>query len=263
MAGPGSMAGEQATAHLPDALRDPYANRLADILAWAERHDQSWLTRFFRSRLAEGSRHDPRAEVVAAMLEARSGVSAEGLVLADTERSILFANSPARQLFALGRWLAVDEGRLRAIVPEWDHQLLAAMRAAAGDLRTMSAASRPATCLRLTSGDDGDALLIRLGTCPMPDTIANASPFVTMVLLRDDALIDLDGGNLIDCYGLSPAEARLAVAFANGHSLTDHARANRVSINTVRTQFAQIKVKLAAADQAAVVRKVLRVAGLR
>ena len=82
-------------------------------------------------------------------------------------------------------------------------------------------------------------------------------------------LLELVGGSrkapdtavLRDLYGLSRAEAELASAFAAGMSLQDYAASHAVSMTTVRTQFARIKAKTGAMDQANVVRLVLQATG--
>jgi DNA-binding CsgD family transcriptional regulator len=54
-------------------------------------------------------------------------------------------------------------------------------------------------------------------------------------------------------YGLTPAEARLALRLATGGALADHARENRVSIHTVRTQLQAVYLKLGVNRQGALV----------
>ena len=72
----------------------------------------------------------------------------------------------------------------------------------------------------------------------------------------------IDEAALCAWYKLSPREAELAARFASGTPLADYAAEMGVSMATVRTQFSHIKTKLGAADQAAVVRKILRTAAL-
>jgi DNA-binding CsgD family transcriptional regulator len=62
---------------------------------------------------------------------------------------------------------------------------------------------------------------------------------------------------LTELYGLTPAEAQVAIGLANGQRLEDLARAKGVSINTVRTHLQQIFAKTEVTRQPDVVRLVL------
>ncbi len=57
-------------------------------------------------------------------------------------------------------------------------------------------------------------------------------------------------------FDLTGAEAQLAAAFVHGESLNHHAVRRGSSLSTVRNQFAALRGKLGAHDQADVVRKV-------
>ena len=62
---------------------------------------------------------------------------------------------------------------------------------------------------------------------------------------------------LMEVYGLSPAEAQVAVALADGQSPADIARHRAASINTVRSQLASAMAKTAVSRQADLVALVL------
>ena len=63
--------------------------------------------------------------------------------------------------------------------------------------------------------------------------------------------------HIVEQYGLTPAEAEVAYAFAQGLQLADISRTRDVSINTVRTHFARIKDKLGVHTQAQALRKLI------
>jgi DNA-binding CsgD family transcriptional regulator len=229
--------------------------RITEILRWARDGRQSWLLAFFERRLAGSHAHDPQSELIAALSEAQLAASHEGLVLCCAAGRILYLNDAAKQILTTRRWLVEHEERLAGTTVAIDALLRRAMAAAFA-----TSGSGVSTRLRIDAPANGEALLLRIAPLRLPDWNSAATPFVTVHLLRDDDAPLLDEANLIDWYRLSQAEARLAVAFATGISLADYAAAQGVTINTVRTLFARLKSKLDAVDQAAVVRKVLRVA---
>ncbi len=63
----------------------------------------------------------------------------------------------------------------------------------------------------------------------------------------------IDGGMLRQWFGLTPAEARLAVVLAQGHSLAEALECLGVGVNTVRTQLKSIFGKTGTRRQAELV----------
>jgi DNA-binding CsgD family transcriptional regulator len=226
--------------------------RITEILTWARDNRQSWLLEFFDRRLNGAMAPDPQAELVAALTESQLAASSEGVVLTCDTGRILFLNHRARDILAKGAWLLIQDGHLKGASPKLDAAL---RRAIAATIRRGDDDS--ATRLRLEARSDGEPLLLRLASLRLPDSGTAMVPFVTIHIVRDDIAPALDEQSLIGWYALSPSEARLAIAFANGATLADYAASHGVTINTVRTLFSRLKAKMGAADQAAVVRKVL------
>lgn len=226
--------------------------RVTEILTWARDNRQSWLLEFFDRRLSGASAPDPQAQLVAAMTESQLAASSEGVMLTCDNGRVLFVNHRAREILAAGRWILLHDGHLKGAAPKLDAALYRAITAT-----TRNSDSDAETRLRLEARSDGEPLLLRLAPLRLPDSGTAVVPFVTIHMVRDDIASALDEQSLIGWYALSPSEARLAIAFANGATLADYAAAQGVTINTVRTLFARLKTKLGAADQAAVVRKVL------
>jgi DNA-binding CsgD family transcriptional regulator len=231
--------------------------RVTEILTWARDNRQSWLLEFFDRRLSGAVAPDPQAQLVAAMTESQLSASSEGVILTCNSGRVLFVNHRASEALETGRWLLMQDGHLKGATPKLDAAL---RRAIAATIRHDGGANTMR--LRLEARSDGEPLLLRLAPLRLPDSGTAAVPFVTIHMVRDDIAPALDEQSLIGWYALSPSEARLAIAFANGATLADYAASHDVTINTVRTLFARLKTKLGAADQAAVVRKVL-LAGTR
>ena len=68
---------------------------------------------------------------------------------------------------------------------------------------------------------------------------------------------------LRDAFGLTPAEARLAIALAQGVRLADHAESVGISLNTVKTLLSRVFRKTETARQAELVRLLLSDQSLR
>ena len=103
------------------------------------------------------------------------------------------------------------------------------------------------TVCRLPSQHTMDTLL----TKPPPEA------WTAMIVLEPVTTVRPALAPLQD-LGLGPAEARLAVAIAEGFSLAEHAARTGVSINTVRTHLARLRSKLDCRTQAEVVRRVFQ-----
>jgi len=253
---------EDARAHLarhygqvPAELRETFSRRFDAILDWTRKSEQTWLSAFVQQRLASGNIADPRVAIVAAMAEAKQGGAGDGIVLVSGSGTVMFVDQAARELLDQRSWLEDKDGVLAGVVPAFDKRLqntLSEVLQLAGEER----------CLRLDAVGSGLSLFVRAGLLHLPETGDQAAPFVILHLRPEEAPLDLDQQCLGAWYGMTDAEARLAVAFASGMSLAEYGEANAVSINTVRTLFARLKAKLDAPDQAAVVRKVL-IAALR
>ena len=225
---------------------------MTEILTWARDNRQSWLLEFFDRRLSGASAPNPQAELVAAMTENQLAAAADGVVLTCDNGRVLFINHRARDILAASRWILLQDGHLKGATPKLDAALYRAITAT-----TRNSDSDGETRLRLEARSDGEPLLLRLTPLRLPDSGTAAVPFVTIHMVRDDIAPALDEASLIGWYALTRAEAQLAIAFTNGTTLADYAASHGVTINTVRTLFARLKTKLGAADQAAVVRKVL------
>lgn len=76
-----------------------------------------------------------------------------------------------------------------------------------------------------------------------PFAFFGGEPAAALFIGDPDRLLDLDDGLLTQCYGLSPAEARLATALLRGQTPSDYAQTRDISNNTVKTQLKQVLAK--------------------
>lgn len=84
-----------------------------------------------------------------------------------------------------------------------------------------------------------------------------AAPGAIVFIVDPERGIRLDATQLQDLYGLTPAEARVAVRLPDGDDLAELACMLGVSINTVKTQIKRIYEKMGVDSRAAFMRAAL------
>lgn len=85
------------------------------------------------------------------------------------------------------------------------------------------------------------AIVVSLQNQPLP--FIGSVPTVALFLCDPDLPLNLDDSLLTQCYGLSPAEAKLATALLRGQTVSDYAQTRGISNNTVKTQLKQVLEK--------------------
>jgi DNA-binding CsgD family transcriptional regulator len=160
-----------------------------------------------------------------------------GLILFDNSGCAVFVNERAETLIrsandfslnAAGRCLTGNIKQTRAL-----HQLINQ----AIELR-QSHAMR----LHLHNVDCPlSAIVIPLRNQSLP--FVDSTPSVALLIGDPDTAVDLDDKLLTECYDLSPAEAKLAVALLRGQTPNDYAQLRGISHNTVKTQLKQVLAK--------------------
>lgn len=162
---------------------------------------------------------------------------------------ILHMNRAAEALVRDGGVIEARHGQLRAAVPVEEGRLAAAIAAAA--------AGTP-TSLALLRARDGKGFSVTI----VPAAVGSGRQLVAVVtdLARRDPGA---AGRLRGLYGLSQAEAEVAVLLAEGLSPAEIGDARRTSLGTVRAQVKAIASKLGARRQSEIVRAVLTLPPLR
>lgn len=88
-------------------------------------------------------------------------------------------------------------------------------------------------------------------------------PNLVVLLRKADEAKPIGAEHLRQLFGLTPAEAKLAVALAQGVTVTDYADQNKVSINTIRTQVRSLLSKTGAKSLAGLVRLLAGLPGVK
>jgi DNA-binding CsgD family transcriptional regulator/PAS domain-containing protein len=178
------------------------------------------------------------------------------LMLLDETRHIVFCNEPARELLGAGAVLTNEAGLLSGPSLADDVQLLIALRKLG--LSTMSyLGNGPASgkvFLRLQN-NLGSRMGIYLYAMRPKETMGAFGPNgLALVMLHDPTRESkLDAFVVAATWGLTPAEAKVAIALKQGLSGPEIALAHGVSPNTVRTQIQSAMAKMGVTRQAELV----------
>ena len=158
-----------------------------------------------------------------------------GLILCDRAGKVVFANRIAAAVLACGDGLLLDRtGEIRGRVPA-ETALLRHALAHGGAVRA--------------SRESGETLPLLV--CPLPPEGA-----VIFVGDRDSSMTGAREA-IGRWYDLTPAEARLAAALAEGESLEEAAELLGITRNTARTHLKRIFAKTGTNRQGALVRLLL------
>ncbi|MGZ8158246.1 MAG: helix-turn-helix transcriptional regulator [Methylobacter sp.] len=156
-----------------------------------------------------------------------------GLVLFDKGGQAVFTNHMAEaldgfRLNAAGLCLTANANETRAL------RRLIGNAAELGQGNAMS-------LYRNNSNRPLSAIVVSLQNRPL--LFSGSAPVVALFIGDPDMPLDLDDNLLTQCYGLSPAEAKLAAALLRGQAPGDYAQTRGISNNTVKTQLKQVLAK--------------------
>lgn len=168
----------------------------------------------------------------------------QGALLVRSDGRVLEANAAAEAMLLEGRLLHMRSGRIGA--RQREPQLLAAINHAC-DSRARTASAVPL--------DNAGALVT---VSPVSDD--NGLPSAMLLVSGEPAPGSLS--RLRQLYGLTEAEAAVAVQLAAGDSVAQIAEKRRVSAATVRTQIRVISDKMGVCRQAQIVLATARIMGL-
>jgi DNA-binding CsgD family transcriptional regulator len=175
-------------------------------------------------------------------------------MLVDERGEVVYANSRAEQFLIAAEFLTVRNGRLQATT--------------IADSASLTSCLRRATDWRGNSRDGGTVNVrswksqrrVTTHVIPFISTdlaFLSAQHRVALVLIDDRSAQLSDATALRASWGLTDAEAKLALLLTRGASLSAIAEMRQVSIHTVRTQIKSIFMKTGTHSQAELVRIML------
>jgi DNA-binding CsgD family transcriptional regulator len=174
-----------------------------------------------------------------------------GIILLDRATKVVFANAAARSMAAHGGPLRLRNGVLTAVSATHAQRLQQFIQAA---LR-----GAPVGAMTIPHPDDGRLLTVlvssvrsrdidRFGGLGMRDAAA-------MVFISDPARpLEIPAEWIMDAYGLTLAEARVALCASSGASIPETAARLNISPNTVKTHLRHVFAKTGANRQAELAR---------
>lgn len=185
-----------------------------------------------------------------------SGMSV-GSILVDADARIMSANTTARAILGQEDGVLDANGKLCLSEPGRSKELQDLIRSnAEASLNLTVPANTRSLLIERPSGRESVSLLVR------PATIAADC----QLHVRQTALINLIDpaqprlkliDSLVQQFGLTRAEARVAISISNGHSTAETAQAQNISRNTIRSHLRSIYSKMGVVRQADLVRAVL------
>ena len=214
-------------------------------------------------------RLDAHAAAAREGLAALDGLKA-GIVLTDAQARMVFANAAAQGILRKSDGISTSRGGLlMAARPDETGRLRALVKSAAGAaLRSGRQAGRDdgravaGGAVRLSRPSDRepfDVLVTPLRTAVLPDSLAVHRRAAAMLLITDpDEGVGIEAAALRQMYGLTAAEARLALQLLLGRDLPAAAAALGISVHTAKTLLKRAFVRTGTNRQSELVGKILR-----
>ena len=205
-------------------------------------HQVGHLRRMFaiRGRIARG---EERGDLLNEIFEA----GRQPALLLGSTGALVVANAAGEASLSGGRVLRLRQGQVRPAVENdrhsYEHALAAASRRS----------DRSASDCLLRDRDGG---VVIASFVPVPGPSAKGAILLTLDEPRKRLSRDIVAAHLQQAYGLSAAEADIALRLADGQTIRDISDGRRSAVGTVRTQVKHILLKMDARRQADVVRMV-------
>lgn len=177
---------------------------------------------------------------------------AMGTIILDNELRIVHLNSVAEQLLENNQAIARVANRLR-ILSQNEHQRL---QQALKGLVSESQQNIPQV-ISIARNANHPPLFITARRLPQRDRLDDS--YHIALYMTDPELRQIDQSQLvIQAFGLTPQEARLVIALANGGTLEEFSRDTGISKNTARTHLYASFRKVGVSQQSSLVSHVIR-----
>ena len=173
---------------------------------------------------------------------------ASGIIIADADRRVVETNRLGERILLRNDGLTIRGTRLKALRAADDAKLGSLLAAVAADTKVGP------FIRRMLIERIGSRAAYPLTISRIPEDLApNAWP-LAMILLADPDAVVAEPRDLVELFGLSPAESRLAAALMRGKKLRDVSTDLGVQVTTLRTHLSSILKKLGAKTQADLIR---------
>ena len=186
---------------------------------------------FAVERVARG-RRDPAADIL--------DVLPSAVILADSDRRIHYLNRPARTIFESNGLLRMAGDKVMATSREAHDELRSAVE-------TVCNAGREDFRIVRLEAENGEAHFATVSAHPHADGARHA--LIVLRFRRREAMAE----QLKELFGLTNAEADLAIRLADGFSLQEIAQARGIRPSTTKSQLRSVFHKLDCSRQARIV----------
>jgi PAS domain-containing protein len=173
---------------------------------------------------------------------------ASGVIIADDNRRVVETNRVAERILLRDDGLVIRGMRLKALRAADDAKLGSLLAAVAADTQVGT------SIRRMLIGRAGSRAAYALTISRIPKDLAPYARPLAMILLADPDAVVAEPQDLVELFGLSPAESRLAAALLRGKKLRDVSTDFGVQVTTLRTQLSSTLKKLRAKTQADLIR---------
>ncbi|MEZ5568851.1 MAG: helix-turn-helix transcriptional regulator [Halioglobus sp.] len=175
-----------------------------------------------------------------------------GTVILDATLSIVYLNSIAEQLLKKNSSIASIGGKLRLVRLQEQQQLQQALTSLLSDT-----VHQVPHVIRIKRPSGQSPLFLTLRQLPSQGRLDDTHQIA--VYLSDPELRQIDQSRLVEeAFGLTPQEARLVIALANGGTLEKFASDTGVSKNTARSHLYASFRKVGVTQQSSLVSHVIR-----
>ena len=186
--------------------------------------------------------------------------SVHGLFLLDADGCVRHLNRVAEQLVAGHKGLRVSGGRLLALEAGAGRTLQALIARAA----TREADSRTGGSMPLAARAGAVPLSVTVAPIRLPAaTLLGGGPAVIVCVTDTEAGVRLPEQKLRDIFGLTPAEARLALALFEGANLSEAAETLGISRFTAQNHLSRTFEKTGTNRQAVLIKLMMQAVGLQ
>ncbi len=202
---------------------------------------------------------------VAASLSALDRLST-GIMLFGTPGNVVFTNHAAKIILETGDGLVLRKDSvdglqyLASAIPLLQNKINAAIHGCvSGDVLDIPHFGQS---LRVSRPSGLSSYTLQFSALPENNEFGHgiANPCGIVFIIDNAAPLQLDPERLAELYGLTPAEAKLAIALVEGEELQSIADRLYVSINTAKTQLKQIYIKTGADNRAKLTKQLISLA---
>jgi DNA-binding CsgD family transcriptional regulator len=201
----------------------------------------------------EMARRLKRARSAADDLERAFDWLADGVMVVTADGTVTYANMSMQEIFRRGDGFRLAKGRLEVA----DHAARARYAAALGSVARLQGGEADATGGDFAASRQGRAPPYLISVRPLASGGAGKHRARAAIVFVQDPLRQKASAapTLRDLFGLTQAEASLAVALQSGESVAGYAAAKGLSRNTVYTHLRRLKEKTGVKRQPDLIRK--------